>query len=263
MELTHTFSVPAPIETTWAAFNDLESIAPCMPGATVEVVDENDFTGTIKIKLGPISLIYGGSGTYVERDEAQRRVVIDAKGKDKRGQGTAGAKVTARLFPEADGTRVEVQTDLAITGKPAQFGRGVMQDVSDKLLSQFVGCISDRLTTPATAEPVAPAAVAAEVSSAADQPAGRHSAPVRDPEPVRPSAAPAASTATPTASTATPTPAPGLIGGPSGDTLAAEAAELDLGATVAPVLARRYGPRLLAGLVVAFVLWRVVRRRRR
>ncbi|MFD1825750.1 MULTISPECIES: SRPBCC family protein [Mumia] len=241
MDLSHTFTVPAPIETTWAAFNDLESIAPCMPGATVEVVDENDFTGTIKIKLGPISLVYGGSGTYVERDEAERRVVIDAKGKDKRGQGTAGAKVTTRLFPDGEGTRVEVVTDLAITGKPAQFGRGVIQDVSDKLLSQFVGCISDRLSAP-------PPGVEEEVVVPEAPPErGRHAAeapepPLAEPVPV-------------------PTPAPGLVGGsaagPAGDS-----AELDLGATVLPVLLKRYGARLAVGAVAGFVVWRLVRRRR-
>ncbi|MGH1561760.1 SRPBCC family protein [Mumia sp. DW29H23] len=243
MDLTHTFTVPAPIETTWAAFNDLESIAPCMPGATVEVVDENDFTGTIKIKLGPISLVYGGSGTYVERDEAERRVVIDAKGKDKRGQGTAGAKVTARLFPDGEGTRVEVQTELAITGKPAQFGRGVIQDVSDKLLSQFVGCISDRLTATSPPEEETPEEVPA---AEAEPEPGRHAADVREP-----SAPPRA------------VPAPGPVGGPSGDPLASEAAELDLGATVLPVIARRYGSRIVVGGIALAIVWWVVRRVRR
>ncbi|TNC42777.1 SRPBCC family protein [Mumia zhuanghuii] len=255
MELTHTFTVPAPLATTWAAFNDLESIAPCMPGATVEVVDEFDFTGTIKIKLGPISLVYGGKGTYVERDEAERRVVIDAKGKDKRGQGTAGAKVTARLFPDGDGTRVEVQTDLAITGKPAQFGRGVIQDVSDKLLSQFVGCISDQLSAP----PPAAEAPLAEATEAEATEAGATGAATTDSpdssgeasEPGRHAAdAPGA------------VPAPGPLGATHGDPLVSDAAELDLGATVLPVLLKRYGVRVAAGAAVAFVVWRVVRRRK-
>jgi len=257
MELTHTFTVPAPLATTWAAFNDLESIAPCMPGATVEVVDEFDFTGTIKIKLGPISLVYGGKGTYVERDEAERRVVIDAKGKDKRGQGTAGAKVTARLFPDGDGTRVEVQTDLAITGKPAQFGRGVIQDVSDKLLSQFVGCISDQLSAPPPAAEVPLAeAPLAEATGAGATGAGATEAATADspgesPEPGRHAAdAPEAA------------PAPGPLGATHGDPLASDADELDLGATVLPVLLKRYGVRLAAGAAVAFVVWRLVRRRR-
>ena len=102
--------------------------------------------GTVKVKLGPIALVYTGSGTFTEKDEAAHRFVVDAKGKDKRGNGTAGAKVTLRMAPSASGgTDVEVLTDLAVTGKPAQFGRGVMQDVSDKLLGQFVACLEQRL----------------------------------------------------------------------------------------------------------------------
>lgn len=252
MELTHTFTVPAPIETTWAAFNDLESIAPCMPGATVEVVDENDFTGTIKIKLGPISLVYGGAGTYVDRDETDRRVVIDAKGKDKRGQGTAGAKVTARLFPDGGGTRVEVATDLAITGKPAQFGRGVIQDVSDKLLSQFVGCISEKLSAPPPEEAVASPEVAAVSAARQEEPAVPEEAP----------AAPGRHAADAPGAPASSAPSSAPVGGPKGDPLASDAAELDLGATVLPVVLKRYGPRLAVGAVVAFVVWRVVRSRR-
>lgn len=257
MELTHTFSVPAPIETTWAAFNDPESIAPCMPGAVVTVVDDNDFTGTIKIKLGPISLVYAGSGTYIERDEAGRRVVIDAKGKDKRGQGTAGAKVTARLVPEDGGTRVEVRTDLAITGKPAQFGRGVIQDVSDKLLSQFVGCISDSLSAGSTPsaergsglEGVETAQTPAEVEEADVVEGGRHAASVREPA------------ATPSSDVSSGGASSGTASSPHGDPLES-AAELDLGSTVVPVLARRYGPAVAVGTVALALAWWLVRRRR-
>ena len=100
----------------------------------------------MKVKLGPIALVYNGSGTFVEKDDAAHRFVVDAKGKDKRGNGTAGAKVTLTMASTASGgTDVEVLTDLAVTGKPAQFGRGVMQDVSDKLLGQFVACLEQRL----------------------------------------------------------------------------------------------------------------------
>ena len=98
------------------------------------------------MKLGPIALVYNGSGTFVEKDEAAHRFVVDAKGKDKRGNGTAGAKVTLTMADAGGSTDVEVVTDLAITGKPAQFGRGVMQDVSDKLLGQFVACLETRLS---------------------------------------------------------------------------------------------------------------------
>ena len=135
------------------------------------------FAGTCKVKLGPIALVYNGSGTFVEKDDAAHRFVVDAKGKDKRGNGTAGAKVTLSMASTADGgTEVEVLTDLAITGKPAQFGRGVMQDVSDKLLGQFVTCLEHRLATETGRSP-RPAATGPEVvpeassaSSAAQQP---------------------------------------------------------------------------------------------
>ena len=109
MDLTHEFTVPADVDTTWATFNDLERVAACFPGATVTGVDEDDFTGTVKVKLGPIALLYSGPGTFVERDDAAHRAVIEAKGKDKRGNGTAGATVTIQLPPDGTGRAVEVR----------------------------------------------------------------------------------------------------------------------------------------------------------
>ena len=144
MDLTHRFSVPAGVAEAWDAFNDLEGLAPCFPGATITSVDGDEFSGSVKIKLGPISLMYNGSGRYIERNDADRRVVIEARGKDKRGNGTATATVTASFAESGGQTDVEVLTDLVITGKPAQFGRGVISDVSDKLLDQFVSCVSGR-----------------------------------------------------------------------------------------------------------------------
>ena len=161
MELTHEFTVPAGIDETWNAFNDIESVAACFPGAVVTSVEGDTFQGSCKVKLGPIALVYNGSGTFVEKDEAGHRMVIDAKGKDKRGNGTAGAHVTATMTEAGTGTRVEVVTDLAITGKPAQFGRGVMQDVSDKLLGQFTACLEQKVTSGSEA-----AAAAAESARA-------------------------------------------------------------------------------------------------
>src|SRR3712207_9453093 len=108
-----------------------------MPGAALDSVDGDDFTGRVKVKLGPINLTYQGKASFVEKDEAAHRAVIDAKGKDQRGNGTAAATVTATLAAEGSITRVDVVTDLNITGRPAQFGRGVMTDVGTKLLGQF------------------------------------------------------------------------------------------------------------------------------
>ena len=145
MDLAHRFAVPTPVEETWAHFQDIASVAECFPGAQVTSAEGTRSAGRCKVKLGPIALVYNGSGTFVEKDETAHRFVVDAKGKDKRGNGTAGAKVTLTMAPRTAGTDVEVLTDLAVTGKPAQFGRGVMQDVSDKLLGQFVACLEQRL----------------------------------------------------------------------------------------------------------------------
>ncbi|NUS50324.1 MAG: SRPBCC family protein, partial [Nocardioidaceae bacterium] len=161
MDLRHEFTVPAGIDETWAHFQDIESVAGCFPGAVVTEVTGDDFKGSAKVKLGPIALVYNGTGHFVEKDESARRFVLEAKGKDKRGNGTAGATVTASFAEEGtDATKVEVVTDLAITGKPAQFGRGVIQDVSDRLLQQFVDCLQQQVGAseePApAAEPAAP-----------------------------------------------------------------------------------------------------------
>ncbi|MEU8222838.1 SRPBCC family protein [Kribbella sp. NPDC048915] len=148
MKLEHKFVVPAPVDTTWAAFNDLERVVPCFPGATLTSSEGDDFTGACKVKLGPVSLQYTGTGTFVERDESDHHAVIEAKGKDRRGNGTATARVTARLTAgPGDTTEVTVDTDLTITGRPAQFGRGLIQEVSDKLLDQFTECLKTKLDT--------------------------------------------------------------------------------------------------------------------
>ncbi len=166
MELTHTFTVAAPIDQTWAAFNDIESVAGCFPGAAITSTDGDQFTGTCKVKLGPIALVYNGSGAFVEKDETAHTMKIDAKGKDKRGNGTAGAQIIATLKDTGGQTQVQVRTDLAITGRPAQFGRGVMQDVSDKLLGQFVTCLQNKVgTDTAPGSPVATEADAPVESS--------------------------------------------------------------------------------------------------
>ena len=123
MHLEHAFSVPVDIDHAWAVLLDIERIAPCMPGAALDTVDGDEFTGSVKVRLGPIGLTYKGRARFAEKDEVAHRAVIDAQGKDARGNGTAAAKVTAVLHPRESGTRVEVNTEPAITGKPAQFGR--------------------------------------------------------------------------------------------------------------------------------------------
>jgi len=128
-------------------------VAQCFPGATVSSAEGDSFTGTVKVKLGPIALVYQGKGRFVERDEAAHRVVISASGADSRGGGTARATVTALLVAADGGTEVRVSTDLDITGKAAQFGRGLIGDVSQRLVDQFATCLAGQL---ASAEPLAP-----------------------------------------------------------------------------------------------------------
>jgi carbon monoxide dehydrogenase subunit G len=145
MDLSHRFRVPASVDEAWTAFNHLDRIAPCFPGATITTVSGNDFEGSIKVKLGPVALVYNGSGRFVERDPEAHRVVIEAQGQDRRGNGTATARVTASFAGDEKSTDVELFTDLDITGKPAQFGPGVISDASDKLLDQFASNVSGRL----------------------------------------------------------------------------------------------------------------------
>ena len=263
MELTHDFVVPAPIDQVWETFMDLERVGGCFPGATVTEATGESFAGTVKVKLGPIALQYAGTGSFIERDDAAHRAVIEAKGKDKRGNGTAGATVTMQLAPAEGGahTRVDVATELAITGKPAQFGRGVMQDVSDKLLKQFVGCIEGRFAAGAAdavaAESAAPQGGSGGEALAHGVPLPVYRAEVADDEGMPQSPAeiaadlgqPAAAAA-PRPAASTPRPAPA----------AASDDALDLGATVLPVILKSYAPHLIAGLVGLVIGWKVARR---
>jgi carbon monoxide dehydrogenase subunit G len=145
VELKHRFSVPASPDRTWALFNDIGAVAGCFPGANIESADGDRCEGAVKVKLGPISLQYAGTAAYVERVDSDRRMAIHAAGRDRRGQGTADATIAVGLTPEGETTLVEVTTDLAITGRPAQFGRGMIQDVSDRYLAEFVEAVSAHL----------------------------------------------------------------------------------------------------------------------
>jgi uncharacterized protein len=273
MDLTHRFSVPAHIDEAWNAFNNLEGLAPCFPGATIDSIEGDEFTGSVKIKLGPVALVYNGSGRYVERNDADRRVVIQARGKDKRGNGTATALVTASFAESGEETDVEVLTDLAITGKPAQFGRGVISDVSDKLLDQFVACVSGRFTEGlgATEEASPSAASAADSATGFDEADNERTIEL---EPVPAVAAEAA--ATPVADTSPPAsqPGPAAAAGvadftpsaaeppryttPRGDT---EQGALNAIGTVGPVLLKRFGPALAILGLLLFVVIKIIRRK--
>lgn len=292
MDLTHTFTVPTSVDDAWALFMDLEKVGGCFPGATVTEVRDDGFSGTVKVKLGPIAMQYAGTGSFVERDDDAHMAVIEAKGKDKRGNGTAGATVTIQLSPDGDGTRADVVTDLAVTGKPAQFGRGVMQDVSDKLLQAFVACVEKQLGG-ADASAAAPESAAAPTASptspstndgdfvetatdalAADtaapptaSAAGTSTASATDGETASAKGTGPASTITPPPSTAaTTTPPPSVTPSPKAPASQPRAAEpdddaLDLGSAMLPVLAQRYAPVAVAALAGVVIGWLIGRSR--
>jgi carbon monoxide dehydrogenase subunit G len=138
MELEHSFTIPVPPEQAWQVLLDVEQVAPCMPGATVDSFDGEVIKGQIKVKVGPVSLTYSGSARFTERDEQARTVTLEASGKETRGSGTASATVHSSLKEEDDGqTRVIVHTTLSVTGRPAQFGRGVMAEVGGRIIERF------------------------------------------------------------------------------------------------------------------------------
>lgn len=259
MDLQHTFTVPIGIDAAWVAFNDLEGIAPCFPGAVITSVDGDDFTGTAKVKLGPVALMYSGKGQWLSRDKAAHRAVIDATGKDKRGNGTASATITAHLESQSPAmTTVVVNTDLRITGRPAQFGRGVIQDVGSKILDQFAACLSARL-----GQGDSPDGNPRVDDTGGGESAGKASdAGVDVPEvgATEPGADPTAASAP--AVTVTPAATGPSAGGPAnGPAATVEPMELDLRGLVGPVLVKRFGPTVAACLLTAVVTWMVARRR--
>jgi uncharacterized protein len=171
MELRHEFTVPVPAEQAWEVLLDIERVAPCMPGATVHSFDGETIEGSVKVKVGPMTVTYRGTAAFQERDESARRIVLTAHGKEARGQGTARATVTGSLDEQGKGeeavTAVTVHTDLTITGRPAQFGRGVMAEVGDKLIGRFADCLSGKLAESAPS----PTAAAGATSGPGPDPA--------------------------------------------------------------------------------------------
>ena len=231
MKIDNEFIVSAPIEQAWAVLTDLEGIAPCMPGAVLTGRDGDAFKGKVKIKVGPLTSEYAGVASFVAKDDATHHAVIDAKGKDSRGAGNANALITADLVAQGDQTLVTVSTDLKITGKIAQFGSGMIQEVSKKLLGQFVVCLETKLAAPAASDPT-PAAT-----------------PVPAP---RPAPAPSTASAPPAA------PAP-VAESTAATSTAAEPEALDVFALSRGAIAKRLGP-LVAGVVVVAVIIYVIAR---
>lgn len=222
MELSNEFTVDAPVDQAWSVLTDLERIAPCMPGAQLTEVEGDEYRGNVKIKVGPITAQYKGTARIESKDDANHVAVLKAEGRDTRGQGNASALITATLVPAGAGTKVTVKTDLTITGKVAQMGRGVMADVSAKLLDQFVASLETDVLSGA---PVAAAAT-----------------PIADPAPQATADAP-------------PAPAPSAVRKID----APEAKPIDLLSTTGAPMAKRVGP--VVGVLVV-VLWLLRRRRK-
>jgi uncharacterized protein len=225
MELVNDFSVNVPVDEAWHTLTDVERIAPCLPGAQLEEIDGDVYRGKVKVKVGPILAQFKGQATFVEKDDSAHKAVLKAEGRETGGKGNASALITAQLEPQgADATKVTVTTDLTITGKVAQFGRGALADVSAKLLGQFVENLESRVLA---GDGAAAPATTAETSSSGN----------------------GASAEAPRSE------GPRKVEGPE-----AEPVDL-LDAAGAPIL-KRLLP-LIGGVVVLLVVWRLLRRRRR
>jgi carbon monoxide dehydrogenase subunit G len=239
MELTNEFTVNVPVDEAWLVLTDMTRIAPAMPGAKLETVEGDQYRGSVKVKVGPVTAEYKGAATFLERDDEAHRAVVRAEGRETRGQGNATATITATLVPEGEGTRVSVVTDLSITGRVAQFGRGVLADVSNKLLGQFVSS----LETTVLGAPSNGAGVTGDGAGSAG-----HDGPG------------AAMGVTEVGASVKPgeTGQVGVAPGVPGEDR--EVVPVDLGRVVGPVIAKRLAAPIL-GLVVLLFLWG--RRRRR
>ena len=253
MKLENEFTVPASIDQAWAVLLDVPRVAPCLPGATVEPGGGEDgvFKGAMKIKIGPITASYKGTVKIEEADEVARVVAMKAQAKDARGQGTAAATITSTMTEVEDGTKVSVVTDMRITGPAASFGRGVMQDVSAKLMGRFADCLAEEMRSDGavSAEPEAEAPVAgseaaeapAEASTTVEDtgvPGASSGVSSADAEPTIPSASSGTSTKTTTR--------------PTDDVL-------DLGEASREAVIKRAIP-LVGGVVALLILIRLIRR---
>jgi len=166
MKLENEFRVSVPIDRAWEVLTDIPLITPCLPGATLTDHDADEYKGKIKVKVGPVTADYSGSALFVQRDEATHHVEISASGRDSRGSGNASAKITADMIADGDGTKVSITTDLKISGKVAQFGKGMIAEVSGKLIDQFVDCIEQELLGEAIIDAVAAEGAAAPGAAA-------------------------------------------------------------------------------------------------
>ncbi len=175
MKIDYEFTVGVPVDQAWSRMLDLEKIAPCLPGAALqEEGEDGEYVGTMKVEIGPITVSYKGTVKFEETDETDHRAVLQATGREARGQGTASATIVSTLREEGDGTRVTVETDLMLTGRVAQFGRGLAQDVAKRMLDQFAVCLEQEISGAEAAEATEPVPknIAADAATGGDAPVG-------------------------------------------------------------------------------------------
>ena len=247
MELINEFDVSVPIDTAWSVLTDVERIAPCLPGAQLQEIEGEEYRGIVKVKVGPITAQYKGRATFLEMDSDAHRLVLDAAGRDTRGAGNASAIITAQLEASGSGTHVTVTTDLTVTGKVAQFGRGVLADVSAKILTQFVDNLEQTVLIDVDASATDPAPTVADDASVASGAAAVEAATPESGVPDSPAAAADAD-----AATAAPTVR--KIDQP-------EPEAIDLLESAGTPVLKRAVP-VLGVAVAALIVWRLLRRRR-
>jgi uncharacterized protein len=240
MKLTNEITVPAAIEEAWELMLDVERVAPCLPGASIEDSDGDEYKGSMKVKIGPIVSQFQGTLKIDEADEEARRAVMSAKARDSRGKGSANATITSTLEPADEGTRVTVETDLRVTGPAASFGRGVMEDVSAMLMTQFADCLASKLGREAPGETATAAAPAAGEGAADGEPVARAQALPDDVPKPPPAQAEAQAAAEP-----------------------ADDNVLDLGAVGREAIGRRAAPPAVGAFLLLVLLILLLRRRRR
>ena len=263
MKINNEFAVSVPIQQAWDIMLDLERVAPCLPGAAIQGSQDDEYQGTMKIKIGPITANYKGTVKVEEADEENHRAVVQATGRDARGQGTASATIVSTLLGEGEQTRVNVETDMRLTGRAAQFGRGIAQDVATKMLGQFADCLEKEIAG-GTEEGAAAASTAEDTGDGAAS---------QETPPVSGTAGRVISSEDPSVM-AGGTVEGGVVAGetPSGTAAGAPTAEaeqprrepeepeaFDLGAASREAILKRVGP-VLAGLgLLAILIWLIRR----
>jgi len=266
MKINNEFTVSVPVEQAWNTMLDLERIAPCLPGASIQESEGDEYKGTMKVKIGPITANYKGTVKFEETDEENHRAVLNASGRDARGQGTASATIVSTLQEEGEETRVRVETDMKLTGRAAQFGRGIAQDVATKMLNQFAECLEREISGGGAAPQEAASATSTQVREDTDNGAAtQEEAPAaagtagrvissEDPSVMAGGTLEGAIVSDGAPQTATSTEAPRGQGRQE-----SEAEAFDLGAAGQEAVLKRVGP-ILAGLgLLAIIIWLIRR----